>query len=238
MESRETILIIDDDHRLTQAIELFLSRKGYQVEFATGGEDGLIKFGQVDPDLIILDVMMPGKDGWEICRRIRDTSEVPIIMLTARDSESDRVMGLRLGADDYVCKPFSLKELEARIVAVLRRTNRADARGSDKSFIYDDGHLRIESTGMQVLRDGETINLTVTERKLLFQLAQSANHVFSTDQILSMVWGKEYRGQTDYVKLYVWRLRQKLEPNTSKPIYIKTERGLGYRFVSQIKEED
>jgi two-component system KDP operon response regulator KdpE len=156
---------------------------------------------------------------------------VPIIMLTARGDETDRVHGLRLGADDYITKPFSLKELEARIEAVLRRAR--PAAGNQDEVLYDDGSLRLESRSMQVLRDGEPLNLTATERRLLFLLAEQPGKVFSPEQILRQVWGPQYEGQTEYVKLYVWRVRQKVEPNAEQPVYLRTERGLGYRFVPQ-----
>lgn len=226
------LLVVDDDHRLTEAISRYLGRSGYAVETANGGAAGLESFEAGKAELVILDVMMPGKDGWEVCRKIRERSQVPIIMLTARDSETDRVMGLRLGADDYVGKPFSLKELEARVEAVLRRSRANPTAGPDAAALHDDGHLRLEPAGMQVLIGGEPTKLTVTERRLLFIMAEQADQIVSGEEILRQVWGAEYDGQSDYVKLYIWRLRQKIEPNPSKPRYILTERGLGYRFKS------
>ncbi len=230
-KSETRLLLIDDNVQLLDAITKSLERAGYAVSTAFDGASGLERFSQLRPDLVVLDVMMPGMDGWEVCRRLRETSRVPIIMLTARANETDKIMGLRMGADDYVAKPFSLKELEARIEAVLRRVHMAPPSGED--LLYDDGILRLETAGLQVLIEGEALNLTATERRLLFALAENAGRVLSVEQILRQVWGPEYEGQTDYVKLYVWRLRQKLETDPSDPVYIRTERGLGYRFVPQ-----
>jgi two-component system, OmpR family, KDP operon response regulator KdpE len=226
-----SLLLIDDDVRLTEGIARFLRHAGYRVDVANDGVEGLEQFRQTQPDLVVLDVMMPGMDGLELCRRLHEQSQVPIIMLTARGDETDRVHGLRLGADDYITKPFSLKELEARIEAVLRRAR--SVPGSREDVVYDDGSLRLEARSMQVLRDGAPLSLTATERRLLFLLAEQAGRVFSPEQILRQVWGNEYEGQTEYVKLYVWRVRQKVEPNPDQPSYIRTERGLGYRFVPQ-----
>ncbi len=225
------LLLIDDDARLTDGIARYLRHAGYQVEVANDGISGLERFHQVQPDLVVLDVMMPGMDGLELCRKLHEQSHVPIILLTARGDETDRVHGLRLGADDYITKPFSLKELEARIEAVLRRSRQSPSTMDD--VLYDDGTLRLEARSMQVLRDGESLSLTATERRLLFLLAEQAGRVLSPEQILRQVWGAEYEGQTEYVKLYVWRVRQKIEPTPEQPVYLRTERGLGYRFVPQ-----
>ncbi len=227
-KDEQRLLIIDDDARLTEAMALYLRRVGYIVSVANKAAEGIERFHTEGPHLVILDVMMPGTDGWEVCRRLREVSSTPIIMLTARDSESDRVMGLRMGADDYVGKPFSLKELEARVEAVLRRSQPPPP---GDHVIFDDGQLRLEAASMRVLAAGEVVHLTATERRLLFTLAQNAGRVLGIDQILRLVWGPEYEGQSDYVKLYIWRLRQKIEPDPARPIYIVTERGLGYRFV-------
>lgn len=224
------LLLIDDDFRLTEAITRYLERDGYEIQVAHDGPAGLSSVRAAPPDLVVLDVMMPGMDGWEVCRRLRETSSVPIIILSARGSETDRVMGLRLGADDYVDKPFSLKELQARIEALMRRMHMTPPPAVDGT-LYDDGLLRLERNGLLAIRDGETLGLTATERRLLFTLAERAGRVLAPTQILQQVWGQEYQDQSDYVKLYIWRLRQKLEPDPANPCYIQTERGLGYRFV-------
>jgi len=230
MWKRETrLLLIDDNVQLLDAIATSLERSGYAVEKAMDGASGLERFKAHEPDLVVLDVMMPGMDGWEVCRRLREASRAPIIMLTARANETDKIMGLKMGADDYVGKPFSIKELEARIEAVLRRVHMVPP--SLDRVLYDDDHLRLETAGMQVLLDSHALALTATERRLLFVLAEHAGQVLSVEQILRLVWGAEYEGQTDYVKLYVWRLRQKIEADPSNPRYICTARGLGYRFV-------
>ena len=228
-KSEHQLLLVDDNSQLLDAMSCSLARAGYAVETAKDGVEGLARVEELEPDLVVLDVMMPGMDGWEVCQRLRETSRVPIIMLTARANETDRIMGLKMGADDYIGKPFSLKELEARIEAVLRRVNMNPPKGGD--ILYDDGILRLDVASMQVIRDDESLNLTATERRLLFVLAEKAGWVLSVDQILRQVWGPEYDGQTDYVKLYIWRLRQKVEPDPTNPQYILTERGLGYRFA-------
>lgn len=221
-------MIIDDDDKLVEAIELYLGRAGYDIVTATDGLQGMQQMYSQRPDLIILDVMMPTMDGWETCRRIREISDVPVIMLTARGQETDRVMGLKLGADDYVAKPFSLKELEARVEAVLRRARLAPP---DKGrILYTDDELVIDSERLEVSKGGERVQLTATEQRLLFYLVENAGRILANGQILEAVWGAEYVNEADYVKLYIWRLRQKIEEDPRQPQYILTERGIGYRF--------
>jgi two-component system response regulator VicR len=230
MDPKAKLLIIDDDTTLVNALEMYLSREGYDVHLAGNGAEGLKAFYALRPDLVVLDVMMPQMDGWETCRRIRELSTVPIVMLTAKGQETDRVMGLKLGADDYVPKPFSLKELVARIEAILRRTRRAEsANRSGVLYVNDD--LVIDSERWEVRRGGDPIDLTSTELRLLFYLAENAGHVLSHQQLLEQVWGPEYVDNVDYTKLYIWRLRQKLEIDPSAPRYILTERGIGYRLA-------
>ena len=230
MDPKARLLIIDDDTTLVAALEMYLSREGYQVHLAENGSEGLKSFYALRPDLVILDVMMPQMDGWETCRRIRELSTVPIIMLTAKGLETDRVMGLKLGADDYVPKPFSLKELVARIEAILRRTRRSES-ANKPGVLYVSDDLVIDSERWEVMRHGEPVDLTSTELRLLFYLAENAGHVLSHRQMLEQVWGPEYIDNVDYTKLYVWRLRQKIEDDPSSPRYILTERGLGYRMA-------
>ncbi len=229
-KSEFRLLLIDDNSQLLDAMSHSLARSGYIIATAKDGVEGLVQVDAFDPDLVVLDVMMPDLDGWEVCQRLRENSNVPIIMLTARTNEADRIMGLKMGADDYIGKPFSLKELEARIEAVLRRVNMPSPKtGSD--ILYDDGSLRLDAASMLAVMNDKTVSLTATERRLLFALADKAGWVIGVDQILRKVWGPEYDGQTDYVKLYIWRLRQKIEPDPANPRYILTERGLGYRFA-------
>jgi len=230
MESKARLLIIDDDTTLVNALEMYLAREGYDVHLAGNGAEGLKRFYALRPDLVVLDVMMPQMDGWETCRRIRELSTVPIIMLTAKGQEGDRVMGLKLGADDYVPKPFSLKELVARIEAILRRTKRS-SNSDRQGVLYVSDDLVIDSERWEVRWRGNVVNLTSTELRLLFCLAENAGHVLSHRQLLEQVWGPEYVDNVDYTKLYIWRLRQKLEDDPSSPKYILTERGIGYRMV-------
>jgi DNA-binding response OmpR family regulator len=231
MNEKAKLLIVDDDANLMQALELYLTRAGYEVITAADGREGLQKMYLQHPDLIVLDVMMPKLDGWEVCRRIREVSGVPIIMLTARGQEAEKVRGLQLGADDYVTKPFGLRELEARVESVLRRT-RVSPVVQDHTLFADE-ELVIDTQRWEVSRHGEPVELTATERKLLFLLAENNGRVLPTSRILERIWGHEYIDEVDYVKLYIWRLRQKIELDPSNPEYIHTERGFGYRFAKQ-----
>lgn len=227
--SKGKLLIIDDDDKLVEAVERYLNKAGYETIAAADGVQGMQQMYSQRPDLIVLDVMLPRMDGWETCQRIREISNVPIIMLTARGQETDRVMGLKLGADDYVAKPFSLKELEARVEAVLRRSRLPPpAKGR---ILYADDELVIDSERLEVNRRGERVQLTAIEQRLLFYLAENAGRVLTNEQILETVWGSEYVNEVDYVKLYIWRLRQKIEEDPRQSKYILTERGIGYRFA-------
>jgi len=229
MGGKAKLLIVDDDDKLVEALELYLTKAGYEVISALDGIEGMRRFHQHRPGLVILDIMMPKLDGWEVCRRIRDISNVPIIMLTARGQEAEKVRGLKLGADDYVAKPFSLRELEARIQAVLRRTRLPPP--VESRVLYVNEELVIDSAGWEVRWRGKPVKLTATERQLLFLLAENAGRVLPTSRILERVWGPEYVDERDYVKLYIWRLRQKIEPDPSQPRYIFTEWGIGYKFA-------
>jgi len=226
--AKGTLLIVEDDARLVEALKLYLRKAGYEVLAAANGLEGLQQMYAHRPDLIVLDVMMPRMDGWEACRRIREVSNVPIIMLTARGQEAEKVRGLKLGADDYLAKPFGLKELEARVEAVLRRTRLPPP--TEGAILYADEELVIDSQRWEVSRGGQLVELTATERRLLFYLAENAGRILTNEQLLERVWGPEYIDETDYVKLYIWRLRQKIEEEPSQPRYILTERGIGYKF--------
>ena len=230
MGFKAKLLLVDDDITLIKALSMYLTHAGYEVYTASNGAEGLRLFFAQRPDLVALDVMMPQMDGWDACRRIREMSTVPILMLTARGQESDRVMGLKLGADDYVCKPFSLKELEARVEAILRRTTKVEKNGKPR-VLYVTDDLIIDSEHWEVRRNGEHLDMTSTELRLLFYLAENAGRVLSHHQILREVWGPEYVDNMDYTKLFVWRLRQKIEPDPAHPKYIVTERGIGYRMM-------
>ncbi|RME46418.1 MAG: DNA-binding response regulator [Chloroflexi bacterium] len=228
MPASDKILVIDDDTTLLNLLRQSLGKAGYEVITATNGLNGLQKMYEERPDLIILDVMMPRMDGWETCRRIREMSQVPIIMLTAKDEEADKIKGFDYGVDDYVTKPFSFAELTARVAAVLHRTRQRPPQRRPAIYRVDD--LMIDLENRRVTKNGEVLDLTPTEYRLLATLVENAGRVLSHEQLLNDVWGPEYVDDTGYVKRYIWYLRQKLEDDPSHPKYILTERGFGYRF--------
>ncbi|OGO40193.1 MAG: hypothetical protein A2Z04_08685 [Chloroflexi bacterium RBG_16_57_9] len=205
-----------------------LEKAGYQVITATNGLAGLQQMYERRPDIIILDVMMPRMDGWETCSRIREVSQIPIIMLTAKDEEADKIRGFTYGVDDYVTKPFSFAELTARVGAILHRVKQATPAKSPDVVVA--GDLTIELENRRVLRDGQPVDLTPTEFRLLAVLVENVGRVLSHEQLLTQVWGYEYAGDTGYVKRYIWYLRRKLEDDPSNPRHIITERGFGYSF--------
>lgn len=227
---RRRVLVVDDEPRMIHFIRLNLEHDGFQVFEAASGSKALDQLRDQLPDLILLDVMMPDLDGFETLRLIREISTVPVIMLTAKGEEDDRVRGLELGADDYVTKPFSPRELVSRVKAVLRRTEMPSQSGSE--VIQVDDRLRLDFDRREVWVDGQIINLRPTEYRLLFHLVQNAGWVVPHDQLLAKVWGYEYREETHYLRLYINYLRQKLELDPSNPKYILTERGVGYRFYN------
>jgi DNA-binding response OmpR family regulator len=222
------ILVIDDDAQLLQLVALIFTRAGSQVYTALSGSEGLRQFYDHQPDLVILDLMMPKMDGWEVCRRIRELSPVPLIILTALDQDTNIIRGLACGADDYVVKPFNPEVLLARAQAVLRRAGLPPAM--DASPTYDDDYLTIDLGERRVLVQGEIVRLTATEYRLLAYLVRYANRVLSFDQILQNIWGEDYRGNTAYVHVYIRRLREKLEVDPRNPTYLLTEYGIGYQF--------
>jgi len=226
---RRRILIVDDEERMVRFIRLNLEHDGFQVSEAFNGRQAVQKLRDVNPDLILLDVMMPDLDGFEVLEMIREISNVPVIMLTAKGEEDDRVRGLELGADDYVTKPFSPRELVSRARAVLRRTE--GASGSMHGLIEVDERLKIDFDRREVWLESKIVKLRPTEYRLLFHLVQNAGWVVSHDQLLAKVWGYEYRDEPHYVRLYINYLRQKLEKDAANPKYILTERGVGYRFI-------
>lgn len=226
----EKILVIDDDPLLLQLIEASLKQDNYEVHVVSSGQEGLQLLNVLKPHLVILDIMMPHLNGWEICERIRKISTVPIIMLTARGSQADIVRGLRGGADDYLVKPFHPAELLARVSAVLRRANMPPP-SENAPLRFGDGELTIDPVDRQVTRGGEMVDLTPTEFDLLLFMASRAGRILSADLIFENVWSYDAEANIEGVKWYVWRLRQKIEKNPSHPRYIITERGVGYRFV-------
>lgn len=223
------ILVVDDEERMARFIRLNLEHDGFRVVEAHRGLEAIHQLRDAMPDVVILDVMMPDLDGFEVLKMIREISNVPVIMLTAKGEEDDRVRGLELGADDYVTKPFSPRELVSRVRAVLRRT---EASGFASKDVYEiDDRLKIDFGRREVWVDGKLVKLRPTEYRLLYHLVQNAGWVMTYDQLLSKVWGYEYRDEPHYVRLYINYLRQKLEKDPANPKYILTERGVGYRFV-------
>jgi len=225
---QKKILMIDDDPRLVKLVDYSLTQEGYEVYKAYDGEEGLRQVYTHQPNLVILDIMMPKMDGWQVCRRIREMSDVPIIMLTAKGGEEDIARGLDYGADDYLTKPFRVKELLARVRAVLRRT--ALPPPTEEPITYSDEYLTVNLTERRIVVRGEPVKLTPTEFRLLALLVKNAGRVLTFQQILEHVWGWEYQDDVDYVRIYVWHLRQKMEEDPSQPRYILTEYGVGYRF--------
>jgi DNA-binding response OmpR family regulator len=229
------ILIVDDEPRIIHFIRLNLEHDGFQVFEAPSGAKALEQLRDRLPDLILLDVMMPDLDGFETLRLIREISTVPVIMLTAKGEEDDRVRGLELGADDYITKPFSPRELVSRVRAVLRRTE-ATSPAAHEAIQVDD-RLKLDFDRREIWVDGKLVRLRPTEFKLLYHLVQNAGWVVPHDQLLAKVWGYEYRDETHYLRLYINYLRQKIEKDPSDPQYILTERGVGYRFVDYRRRE-
>jgi two-component system KDP operon response regulator KdpE len=223
------ILVVDDEERMVRFIRLNLEHDGFRVITAYNGMQAVNKVRSDMPDLILLDVMMPDMDGFEVLRIIRETSNVPVIMLTAKGDEDDRVRGLELGADDYMTKPFSPRELVSRVKAVLRRTE--PTTSTLHGLINIDGHLKLDFDRREIWLDDKLVQLRPTEYRLLYHLVQNAGWVLTHDQLLTKVWGYEYRDEPHYVRLYINYLRQKLEKDPANPKYILTERGVGYRFV-------
>jgi two-component system KDP operon response regulator KdpE len=230
------VLVVDDEPRMIHFIRLNLEHDGYEVIEATSGTEALDNLRDRLPDLILLDVMMPEMDGFETLQLLREISTVPVIMLTAKGEEEDRVRGLELGADDYITKPFSPREMVSRVRAVIRRTETPSA--PSRQSIEVDDRLKIDFDRREIFVEDELVKLRPTEFKLLFHLVQNAGWVVPHDQLLAKVWGYEYRDETHYLRLYVNYLRKKLEANPSDPKYILTERGVGYRFVDYKRERD
>ncbi|HEX2914951.1 MAG TPA: response regulator transcription factor [Chloroflexia bacterium] len=225
------ILVVDDDRNIVEAVSIGFQLQWQEVEVLTAydGETGLKLFYDQNPDIILLDVMMPKRDGFSVLNEIRKISDVPVIMLTARGDEMDKVKGLEAGADDYITKPFSHLELFARIKAVLRRAEMPPPVSSAPSFTS--GSVSVNFANHQVTKDNELVSLTPTEYNLLYLLVRNAGRVVSFETILDRVWGPEYRDQTDYLKTYISRLRKKLEDHPENPQLLLTERGLGYRLA-------
>ncbi len=226
----EKILVIDDEETTVQLIAILLERRGYEVIKAYRAEDGLRKAYRTHPDLVLLDIMMPEMDGWEVCRRLRELSDVPIIFLTARGEVRDVVKGLEMGADDYIIKPYDNEELVARIRAHLRR---APTPAVAEELVFDGGNFRINFLNREVRVRGRPVHLTPKEFNLLGVLVREAGRVITRQELVTQAWGAEYADATDSLKLYIHYLRQKIEQDPEHPQYILTSRGVGYRFANR-----
>jgi two-component system KDP operon response regulator KdpE len=224
------ILLVDDDPAFGRLVERVLSRQGYEVLSAISGEEGLRLLFDQRPDVVLLDVVMPNMDGWQTCSRIRDVSDVPIIMLTAHEKdEEDIVHGLECGADEYLVKPVGDSEMVARVKAVMRRAELPFFQ-EEKGILFSDDFLRVDIARRLVLVKGKRVRLTPIEFSLLALLLQNADHIVSHKELLEKVWGWEYIDDLDYTRIYIWHLRQKIEPDPAHPRYIVTEPGVGYSF--------
>ena len=223
------VLVVDDEQRLVNFMRMNLEVEGCRVISAANGREALDKVREDMPDVVLLDIMMPGMDGYETLKRLRTFSAVPVLILTAKDAEDDRIRGLELGADDYIGKPFGHRELISRIRAVLRRHYTPPP--APQTLVVVDQRLTIDFDRREVLIDGERVNLRPTEYRLLYHLVQNAGYVMTHEQLLTKVWGPEYGDESHYLRLYITYLRQKIELDPSSPKYILTERGVGYRFV-------
>jgi two-component system, OmpR family, response regulator ResD len=234
MRERETrstvakVLIVDDEPNIREVVGLYLRRDGHEVVSAADGEEALSLFDSAVPDLVVLDLMLPKLGGLEVCRRMRAERRVPLIMLTARGEEEERIVGLSLGADDYVVKPFSPRELAARVSAVLRRVEESSGDANQKVLSFDG--LRIDPNTREVLVSGEPATLTAREFDLLHYLAASPGKVYTRDQLMELVWGYTFSADTSTVTVHVRRLREKVEPDPARPRYLQTVWGVGYKF--------
>jgi two-component system KDP operon response regulator KdpE len=226
----EKILVIDDEETTVQLIAILLERRGYEVVKAYKAEDGLRRAYRNQPDLVLLDIMMPDMDGWEVCKRLREMSDVPIIFLTARGETRDVVRGLEMGADDYIIKPYDNEELVARVRAHLRRSPRPNM---SEEMVFNNGDFRINFMNREVRVRNEIKHLTPKEFNLLGVLVRNAGRVVTRTELVTEAWGEEYSDAIDSLKLYIHYLRQKLESNPERPEYILTLRGVGYRFIDR-----
>ncbi len=225
------ILVVDDDQNICELLRLYIEKENFEVAVANDGRRALELFDSFSPDLILLDIMLPELDGWQVCREIRKKSQCPIIMLTAKGEVFDKVLGLELGADDYVVKPFDAKEIVARIKAVMRRTGKSSSGNDTKEVSYD--KLVVNMTKYELKVDGKVIDTPPKELELLYHLASNPNRVYTRDQLLNEVWGFEYYGDSRTVDVHVKRLREKLE-GVSDKWSLKTVWGVGYKF--EVKE--
>ncbi len=224
------ILVVDDDPNICELLRLHIEKEGYAVKTACDGVEGIAAFKNYDPDLVLLDIMMPRKDGWQVCREIRESSAKPIIMITAKNETFDKVLGLELGADDFIVKPFDMKELSARIKAVLRRYTAHSKTEDDEVVRFD--QIEISRQRFELKLRGKPVDIPPKELELLYFLARNCNRVFTRDQLLDKVWGYDYLGDSRTIDVHVKRLREKLE-GVSDKWALKTVWGVGYKFEAQ-----
>ncbi|MGN0972582.1 MAG: response regulator [Aristaeellaceae bacterium] len=227
MKDKPYILLVDDDPNISRLVQLYLEKEGFEVRTADRGDDALSEFRKLPPDLMLLDVMLPGMDGWQVLKAIRKTSTIPIIMLTAKDETFDKVLGLELGADDYITKPFDTKELVARVKAVLRRTQGAE---EEKQEGLSFPGLTVSLTQYEVHYEGRKIDMPPKELEVLYFLASHQNQVFTREQLLEQVWGFDFFGDSRTVDVHIKRLREKLQDSEKYGWCIKTVWGVGYKF--------
>ncbi len=230
MANKTKVLLVDDNPQLVRLVVANLESSGYRVFVAVDARSGLEIIDREAPDIVLLDIMLPGMDGYEFCRRVREFSTIPIIMLTAKVEDEDKVKGLKLGADDYLTKPFSVPELLARIEAVLRRSHAAGAVAVPRRFERDD--ITVDFVRRRVTVRGKEVSLTLTEYKLLYQLVTNAGRVLFHRELLTKVWGAEYQDEAEYLRAYIRHLRQKIESDPHQPKYILSKPGIGYIFAA------
>jgi two-component system response regulator RegX3 len=221
------VLVVEDEESISDALSFLLRKEGFEVGIASSGDVALAEFDRNGADVVLLDLMLPGLSGLEVCRQLRQKADVAVVMLTAKDSEVDKVVGLEIGADDYVTKPFSTRELVARIRAVLRRRGK---NGNEASDVLESGPVRLDADRHTVTIRGEAVPMPLKEFELLEVLLRNAGRVLTREQLMSRVWGSDYFGDTKTLDVHVKRLRAKLEPDPSAPRHLVTIRGVGYRF--------
>ena len=227
IDSGTKILVVDDDVNICDLLRLYFENEGYEVKTANDGSEGIALFREYDPDLVLLDIMLPRKDGWQVCREIREESNKPVIMITAKGEVFDKVLGLELGADDFVVKPFDMKELAARVKAVLRRTAHTETQTESAVVKFDNLEINIETFEMKLC--GKYVDIPRKELELLYFLALNVNHVFTRDQLLDKVWGFDYLGDSRTVDVHIKRLREKIDGASDKWT-LKTVWSVGYKF--------
>ena len=223
------IMVVDDDSNICELLRLYLEKEGFDPVIAGNGVRALEMFETEKPDLILLDVMMPQLDGWQVCREIRKKSQCPIIMLTAKGDDMDKILGLEYGADDYITKPFNILEVKARIKAIMRRTAASQPR-KEESKVIEAGDLKLDCESRRLFILGREVNLTAKEFDLLELLVNNPNKVYGRENLLNLVWGYEYPGDVRTVDVHVRRLREKIESNPSEPKYVHTKWGVGYYY--------